>query len=430
VRPTPIGSSVWGSRRPLSAPLQQRSWWDLIAERWPPGKRVQIQSHRPRWWADESLHLHDVDVIEHREPTAATVRYLYGINSVCAEPTCREPLYRVVEGLPRRVLNSTVAHIHARRENGPRWDVSMSEEANRLAENLLVLCRFHSAAIDEFEEDFPPETLRSWKANAESPGTGVDLSDEEVATIVEVWTSQSIHLQAETITLGGSLGGGGGAIGFGAFGGSGGDITQFPELRPIPRKARPSQVDDLGKAHVPGFDGQPGGPSAVSREDGEVLLAVGGGGGGFVGSGARSTDDRIGVSVLMFANSLDVRDGLVFVLGGAWQTLTVATFPEVTRLMVLVVIEAGQAASGEFTIHVDLHDPAGSRMTRASFPLVVDEPGAVIRVPLAVALEATFAEPGQHHLTVSSELGELASVILVVLTPEDPTAIAPTKDES
>lgn len=357
-------------------------------------------------------------MIEHPPPTAATVRYLYGVNTGCAFPDCSEPLYRIVDDLPRRVLNSTVAHIHARREGGPRWDAAMSASDNRAAENLILLCRFHSATIDDFEDQFPPDELRSWKERAESPGAGVELSDDEVDAIAEIWINQPIHLQADTITLGGVLGGGGGAVGAGAFGGRGGDINQFTELRPASRIVESSSdLPDLGRGHIPGFDGQPGGLTAIWREDGEVLAAAGGGGGGFVGSGSRSTDERLRVSALLFANSVDARDGLVFVLGGAWQHWTVGSFPESVRLMVLVVIEAGGVPAGEYTIYVDLHDPAGTRVSRATFPVVVEEVGAVLRLPQLVALDAEWKESGRHALTVSSDLGELASVEVVVRPP-------------
>ncbi len=43
---------------------------------------------------------------------------------------CPQPLYRVSES-GERVLNSRVAHIHARSEGGPRWNPTMTAEENR-----------------------------------------------------------------------------------------------------------------------------------------------------------------------------------------------------------------------------------------------------------------------------------------------------------
>ena len=48
---------------------------------------------------------------------------------MCAEPSCRGPLFKVDQASGLHGLNSRVAHIHARQQNGPRWDATMSAEA-------------------------------------------------------------------------------------------------------------------------------------------------------------------------------------------------------------------------------------------------------------------------------------------------------------
>lgn len=102
--------------------------------------------------------------IEHRTPTAATVKQLYATAFRCAKPDCRRPLYRMNDETGETVLNSRVAHIHARSEGGPRWDPDMSEADNRRSDNLLLLCLEHASEVDETPEHFPAETLRQWKA--------------------------------------------------------------------------------------------------------------------------------------------------------------------------------------------------------------------------------------------------------------------------
>ena len=77
----------------------------------------------------------------------------------------------------------------------------------------------------------------------------------------------------------------------------------------------------------------------------------------------------------------------------------------------------GDVAPGEYTIHVDLHDPHGTRVSRASFPEVIEESGAILRLPLIVPLAAEWKESGRHAPTVSSEVGELASVEVVARPP-------------
>ncbi|MFD5506830.1 hypothetical protein ACFWIB_03520 [Streptomyces sp. NPDC127051] len=101
--------------------------------------------------------------VEHSAPTEATVKQLYGTAFRCGKPDCQRPLFRLDNETGDRTLNSRVAHIHARREGGPRWNRGMSDEANRSGENLLLLCIEHSYEIDDNAARFPPEMLREWK---------------------------------------------------------------------------------------------------------------------------------------------------------------------------------------------------------------------------------------------------------------------------
>jgi len=100
--------------------------------------------------------------VVHAEPTDATVKQLYGTALRCGLPGCLQTLYRASE-TGERVLNSRVAHIHARREGGPRWDPSMSEEENRSYSNLILLCIEHAYEIDDIPDRYPAEQLREWK---------------------------------------------------------------------------------------------------------------------------------------------------------------------------------------------------------------------------------------------------------------------------
>jgi hypothetical protein len=103
------------------------------------------------------------DEAEHPRPTLATIRELYAHAFACAHPDCVEWLYQQESGSATPVLNSRVAHIHARRPNGPRWLPGMSPEDNRSAANLLLLCIPHSYEIDEDEERFPAAVLQQWR---------------------------------------------------------------------------------------------------------------------------------------------------------------------------------------------------------------------------------------------------------------------------
>lgn len=122
--------------------------------------------------------------IEHARPTDATVRQLYGTAVCCAKPRCRAPLYRVNEQSGEQVLNSHVAHIHARSEGGPRWDPLMSEDDNRAPANLLLLCMHHAWEIDNLVDQFPAGVLREWKKQqievAAQASVTVAVSDADV----------------------------------------------------------------------------------------------------------------------------------------------------------------------------------------------------------------------------------------------------------
>src|ERR1044072_1319296 len=87
--------------------------------------------------------------IKHPVPTATAVKELSANAYRCAYPGCPRPLYRVDEENGDRTLNSTVAHICARSEGGPRWNKNQTKEDNMSVEDLLVLCLELSSEIDE-----------------------------------------------------------------------------------------------------------------------------------------------------------------------------------------------------------------------------------------------------------------------------------------
>ena len=107
----------------------------------------------------------ETSVIEHRPPTPATQKnVLAASGNQCAYPGCSRRLFDV----EHETLIGTVAHIHSRKQNGPRFDPMQSEQENRSFPNLVGMCAEHSKIIDGPKwEDFSPETLRTWKAEHE-----------------------------------------------------------------------------------------------------------------------------------------------------------------------------------------------------------------------------------------------------------------------
>lgn len=130
--------------------------------------------------------------IQHLSPKPTTAKELYGAAVSCGFPQCTEPPYKVVNGA--LALNSQIAHIHARSEDGPRWLATMSPEENRAKENLIILCFPHHEVVDDPANvpDYPADVLRQWKAAqiklaTESPyARPMEISDAQAAEVLRV----------------------------------------------------------------------------------------------------------------------------------------------------------------------------------------------------------------------------------------------------
>jgi len=173
--------------------------------------------------------------VEHRSPTPATVKELYANAFRCAYPSCRRPLYKVDSETGERSLNSNVAHICARSEGGERWDAKMTEEENRSAGNLLILCLEHAWEVDRPNRAmaFPPALLKAWKQEQLNEfdaigGQGWMLTSEMADDALRA-SEEPINIINSVLNLGahggnapGAGGGGGGAFGTNSSGGAGG----------------------------------------------------------------------------------------------------------------------------------------------------------------------------------------------------------------
>lgn len=129
------------------------------------------------------------EVTEYPRPKDSTVKLLYATAFRCAHENCQKPLYGQDNETGDRFLNSRVAHIHARRQGGPRWK-EMDPEENRSPGNLVLMCIEHSYEIDDpaQERKYTPDLLRAWKQAQLDERARVerswDLTDAEVAEAV------------------------------------------------------------------------------------------------------------------------------------------------------------------------------------------------------------------------------------------------------
>ena len=96
-------------------------------------------------------------------------------------------MYRLSDDTGYRVLNSRVAHIHARRKGGPRW-LDMPADENRAFDNLVLLCVEHSYEVDTTPNLFSANMLREWKAAQIAEYDRLQrswpISDEEVTEVL------------------------------------------------------------------------------------------------------------------------------------------------------------------------------------------------------------------------------------------------------
>ena len=139
--------------------------------------------------------------MKHPEPTASTVFKLYGSSQRCAFPGCPEPHIEVDRNTGVKICNAEVCHIHAKSENGPRWNPSQTSEENRSDGNLLLLCRKHHAVVDDLRNvgHYTADMLRAWKAEQEAQGINpLDRDD------IEAIGQTNVIIAAETINLGGA----------------------------------------------------------------------------------------------------------------------------------------------------------------------------------------------------------------------------------
>lgn len=147
-------------------------------------------------------HTVGVTLRAHPEPTPATVKRLYARAFRCARPDCPRPLYKQDNDTGELVLNSRVAHIHARQSGGPRW-IEMSPEDNRSEKNLLLLCIEHSYEVDDLPDQYPADLLREWKqaqiAEHERAQRGWPLTDADAGRVLEASSPAIEHHHAGAV---------------------------------------------------------------------------------------------------------------------------------------------------------------------------------------------------------------------------------------
>ncbi len=106
--------------------------------------------------------------------------------------------------------------------------------------------------------------------------------------------------------------------------------------------------------------------------------------------------------------------GLVSLIGGAWQSLSMLNTPSRVALPLMIVFEAGGVPVGEYTAAVELRSPDDSPRGRTSFPVTVERGGDVCRIPRPCVVEAEIDVFGLWAVAVVSQNRELAQIDLMI----------------
>lgn len=242
---------------------------------------------------------------------------------------------------------------------------------------------------------------------------------------------------AETLqtrdVLPGAGGGGAPAFGDGAVagdGGNGGDIaTGILEVEPgeifeivIGEGGRPP--------HLPGQHGSSGEDAVivVRTSDGRVKRTIKAGAGKGAEAG-RLPDDWVpvsnvdlvggfGVTTLMLVNAVDIRDGLLFVLGGGWAKYSIPSVPLDTIWTLVCIASWKSLAQGPTRgLQVCLGNPSGKEVSRVAIGVSPEfQKGS--NVHWVVNIGAPLDAPGYWNLSVRSGDLLLAELpVLVEITP-------------
>lgn len=329
---------------------------------------------------------------ELRRPRDTTIRKLFAqCSNRCAFDTCT----RVIVDPATGTIVGEVCHICAQNEGGPRFDPGQTSEQRHSLENLVLLCREHHKIIDADENvgaytvDHLLEVKRRHEAGASSAQAPALTAEAIVALLATVIThpTSTTHMdfRGAFFNAGGFGGEPGGA-------GGGGGVIHVVGITPA------------GFQEEVSLAGKPGAP-----------LGGGGGGGGatvFSGRLASLEDLERGFAVnsFFFANSAEVREGLLFALGAGWDHVDLRNVPHDVSISVAAVIETGTVLPNTLlALAIVVEDPSGRVIASESFELAVSPViRPVNRQPVTKVIRFRVTEGGVWAFTLRSGDAELS----------------------
>lgn len=244
-------------------------------------------------------------------------------------------------------------------------------------------------------------------------GRTTDFNDEPLSEEF----SLPVSLERSDNPSPGGGGGGGGAVGPGAVGGGGGDGGDSARgfLAFERGDTLEIEIGEGGKAsRLPGQHGADGGDTVVvvRAADGQIKRTIRVAGGKGAKSGALPEDwsaisledirNGFRISSLFTANSIDFRDGLLFILGGGWGSCFFPSFPFDAIWQVACVANWHHLAPGPIRgMQLCLSNPEGTEVSCLALHIPEDA-GKELSYIWVNSIGALFDREGLWKISVRS----------------------------
>ena len=237
----------------------------------------------------------------------------------------------------------------------------------------------------------------------------------------------------------GAGGGGADAVGENTVGGNGGGggeqvITtispeEFEALRADGFERFEFTIGDGGTGSCnPGEHGRNGGDTVLNfvTAEGRILrtLRAAGGSGGRsdtpLALGSREItpadiSNGLSVPVLLIAEFLHIKHGLLYALGGNWEHLAAAKFPVDVQAAIACVVSLGQVSShSRLALFVVVDDPSGQEIVRLPFDVANEDSRPVANVTQCFTVQFSATVAGIWNIKVVSGCFELARLPLEI----------------
>jgi hypothetical protein len=135
-------------------------------------------------------------------PSTRDVKRLFALSgNRCAFPKCQ---CAIAEGTS---LIGEICHIKADKPGGPRYDALQTDDERQSFDNIMLMCANHHKVVDDDEESFTVERLRTMKSAHEGRATPLPEaaeSDAVVQLLIDssvASTGQSGGVTAHTVNI-------------------------------------------------------------------------------------------------------------------------------------------------------------------------------------------------------------------------------------